>query len=134
MGTEKKKTGFFHKHWPEIVLIGLVFCMSLSCILYFTLKKAPENLSATVSCPPNELTLRLDLSQETKERDIEIEGAKTPMTIRVKHNAICVAKSGCPSQYCVNLHYVSSPSTPIVCAYNQVTILLSGESSGEIEI
>lgn len=133
MGTEKKKTGFFHKHWPEIVLIGLVFCVSLSCVLYFTLKKAPENLSATVS-RSNEVILRLDLSKETKERDIEIEGVKTPMTIRVKHNAICVAKSGCPSQYCVNLHYVSSPSTPIVCAYNQVTILLSGESSGEIEI
>ncbi len=133
MSAQASKSRGIRQHLPEIILSSVIL---LGVILSLIFINAPRKVSALMASVyrGNETLLVLDLSQETAERDIPIEGEKTPMVLTVKKNAIRVKESGCPSQYCVHQAYVSSTAQPIICAYNGVSIVLTGISSESVVV
>jgi len=116
---------FFRLHAFDFLAVSSVLILSSAALVYYALPKN-EDLIASVFVE-KALLATYDLSKETTERTIEIEGKYTPMTLGLKKNAIAVLESGCKSQYCVHQGYVSAANHPIVCAYNEVYIALTGK-------
>jgi len=116
---------FFRLHSFDLLAVLSVLVLSGSALVYYALPKN-EDLIASVFVE-KVLLVTYDLSKETTERTIEIEGKYTPMTLGIKKNAIAVLESGCKSQYCVHQGYVSAANHPIVCSYNEVYIALTGK-------
>ena len=133
MSARDSKSRGFRRHLPEIILSSAIL---LGVILSLIFINAPKKVSALMASVyrGSETLLVLDLSKESDERDIPIEGERTPMVLSVKKNAIKVKESGCPSQYCVHQAYVTSTGHPIICAYNGVSIVLTGISSESVVI
>jgi len=117
----------FRLHSFDLIAVLSVLVLSGSSLVYYALPKN-EDLTASVFVE-KVLLVTYDLSKETTERTIEIEGKNTPMTLGIKKNAIAVLESGCKNQYCVHQGYVSVANHPIVCAYNEVYIALTGKES-----
>ena len=116
---------FWHTHAYDLLAVASVLGLSGSALIYYAIPKN-EDLTASVY-REKVLLATYDLSKETTERTIEIEGKFTPMTLGLKKNAIAVLESGCKSQYCVHQGYVSAANHPIVCSYNEVYIALTGK-------
>jgi len=116
---------FFRLHSFDLLAVLSVLVLSGSALVYYALPKN-EDLIASVFVE-KVLLVTYDLSKETTERTIEIEGKYTPMTLGIKKNAIAVLESGCKSQYCVHQGYVSAANHLIVCSYNEVYIALTGK-------
>ena len=116
---------FLHNHAYDLLAVVSVLGLSGSALIYYAIPKN-EDLTASVY-REKVLLATYDLSKETTERTIEIEGKFTPMTLGLKKNAIAVLESGCKSQYCVHQGYVSAANHPIVCSYNEVYIALTGK-------
>ena len=108
MSAQASKSRGIRQHLPEIILSSVIL---LGVILSLIFINAPRKVSALMASVyrGNETLLVLDLSQETAERDIPIEGEKTPT-------------------------YVSSTAQPIICAYNGVSIVLTGISSESVVV
>jgi hypothetical protein len=53
------------------------------------------------------------------------------MHVHTHDGAIAVV---CPHQDCVNMGYVKDSCHPIICAYNEVTIIIEGTSSSNVEL
>ena len=78
----------------------------------------------------NEVVEVVDLSKED-DQDFYIEGTKGTMHVHTHDGAIAVV---CPHQDCVNMGYVKDSGHPIICAYNEVTIIIEGASSSDVEL
>ena len=63
-----------------------------------------------------------------------MHGINGDLTIHTRDGAICVSKSNCPHQDCVNMGYVNVSNRPIICAYNAVYIVIEGNASFDVEI
>ena len=116
----------------DIILIAsllLVAVISLIVILTTTKK---DNLIAKVSIQ-NEVVEVIDLKDKT-ERDYYVEGTHGIVHIHVKDGAIAVVESTCPHQDCVHMGYVSETNKPIICTYNEVYIVIEGDSDIDVEI
>lgn len=53
------------------------------------------------------------------------------MHVHTHDGAIAIV---CPHQDCVNMGYVKDSGHPIICAYNEVTIIIEGASSSDVEL
>ena len=126
---------FAKKHKADLIIFGCLLALSLGGLIpFFIYRNSNRNGLIASIYRQGELLLKIDLAEETEERTFEIEGTKSKMEIAVKRNAIKVAHSDCPTQYCVHMDYVSSPGLPIVCAYNGVSIVLEGGDSSSIVV
>lgn len=111
----------------DIILIGsllLVAVISLVLVLSFTKKK---NLVATISVQ-NDVVETIDLSKAIDEH-YYIDGLHGQLHVHAINGAIAVLESTCPHQDCVKMGYVKESNHPIICAYNAVSIVISGETS-----
>ena len=79
------------------------------------------------------LVQEVDLTT-SKDQEFDIEGAKGKLTISIKDHAIGVIKAECPHQDCVHVGYVKETNRPIICASNQVYIVIEGDSSYDVRI
>ena len=95
---------FFKKYYRDIILIlGVIIC-SIGTILIVRCTMPKEAVSATIS-QQNTVVLTIDLTKETENvREIPFPKSDVKMTIGVKKNAICVLRSDCPHQDCVNIY------------------------------
>ena len=116
---------FFKKHAYDFIAVFSVLLLSGSALVYYAIPTRQDLVASIYR--EKVLLATYDLSQETTERTIEIEGKLTPMIIGLKKNAIAVLESGCKSQYCVNQGYVSKANHPIICSFNAVYIALAGK-------
>ncbi|MCR5491939.1 MAG: NusG domain II-containing protein [Bacilli bacterium] len=126
---------FLKRHKTDLIILGAVLAVALAALVPFLAYRLSnrDGLIASIY-RQGELIMRLDLEKEGEERTFEIEGTRSKMEIAVKKNAIKVAHSDCPSQYCVHMDYVSKPGLPIVCAYNGVSIILEGGDSSTVYV
>jgi len=123
---------FFKKYLVDIFALLLLALLSLGSFgLVALYSKRPSSI-ASIS-RSGTILMEIDLDQENEERIFVIEGKKTPMSIGVKHQAIRVVESGCPTQFCVHEGYISGAGHPLVCAYNEVIITLSGDTKFDVE-
>jgi hypothetical protein len=132
--TTIKAKEIFHKYLWDLVLVGVVTLAAGGTLIYYSVHQSHQgDVSATIYKSGSFLE-SLDLAKETEERSFTITGTKGDLLIGVKHNAIAILESGCPGQYCVQQGYVSEAGHPIVCAYNEIYISLSGSALNDVEV
>ena len=54
--------------------------------------------------------------------------------VSIKDHSIGVIEAECPHQDCVHTGFVKESNRPIICAYNQVYIIIEGDSSYDARI
>ena len=116
----------------DLILIGSLLVVIIASFLAVFLTRKKSDLVAKIYVK-NELVQTIDLSN-TKDTEFEIEGAKGKLKIIIKNHAIGVEESNCPHQDCVHMGLVKESNRPIICAYNQVYIVIEGESTYDARI
>ena len=116
----------------DLILIGVLLALILGGLLAVLLTRKKDNLIAKIYVQ-NELVQTIDLNSE-KDREFEINGTKGKLIISIKNYSIGVKKAECPHQDCVHTGYVNETNHPIICAYNQVYIIIEGDSSYDARI
>ena len=116
----------------DLILIGSLLVVIIASFLAVFLTRKKSDLVAKIYVK-NELVQTIDLSN-AKDTEFVIEGAKGKLTIIIKDHAIGVEESNCPHQDCVHMGLVKESNRPIICAYNQVYIVIEGESTYDARI
>ena len=116
----------------DLILIGVILALIIGGILAVLLTRKKNNLVASVYVQ-NQLIERIDLNGEQK-REFIVQGAKGRLLVSVKGHSIGVLSAECPHQDCVHMGYVKESNRPIICAYNQVYIIIEGDSNYDARI
>ena len=116
----------------DLILIGVLLVLILGGLIAVLLTRKKNNLVAKIYVQ-NQLVQEIDLKNEP-DHDFIIQGAKGKLTISIKDHSIGVKESECPHQDCVHMGYVSETNRPIICAYNQVYIIIEGDSNYDVRI
>ena len=116
----------------DIILIASLLAVTLSTlfVIIFTTKKT--NLIAKIYVQ-NDVVETIDLSQK-KDEDFLIHGINGDVKVHTHDGAIAIIESNCPHQDCVSMGYIKQSNRPIICAYNAVSIVISGSSTYDAEI
>ena len=116
----------------DIFLIAsllLVALIALICVMLSQTKKA----SIAKVYVQDQLVYTIDLSKK-EEKDYPVHGLNGDLTIHTHDGAICVSHSNCPHQDCVKTGYVNTANKPIICAYNAVYIIVSGNANSDYDL
>lgn len=116
----------------DLILIGSLLTVIIASFLAVLLTKKKNNLVAKIYVK-NELIQTIDLTK-SEDKEFEIDGAKGKLTIIIKDHAIGVEESNCPHQDCVHMGLVKESNRPIICAYNQVYIVIEGDANYDVSI
>lgn len=116
----------------DLILIGSLLILAIvSLVVVLTRKSDPPSLARVYV--QDVLVESIDLNTEEDQQYV-IQGVKGELTLEVHVHSIRVLESNCPHQDCVHQGYVKDPNHPIICAYNQVFIILEGSSDYDVEI
>ena len=115
-----------------LILIGVLLVTAITSLIIVLTRKTNNPLIAKVYVQ-NQLVQTIDLN-EVGDTTFEVDGVKGKLVIETHDGAIRVHESNCPHQDCVNQGYVKDINHPIICAYNQVYIIVDGQSSYDVEI
>lgn len=116
----------------DLLLIVPLLLAAIIALVVILTRKTNKPLVAKVYVQ-NQVVQTIDLSDQT-ERDYKIQGKNGELIIHVRDGSISVSKSNCPHQDCVNQGEVKDTNHPIICAYNEVYIVIDGESTYDVEI
>ena len=116
----------------DFLLIVPLLLVAIIALIVILTHKTNKPLVAKVYVQ-SEVVQTIDLSDKT-ERDYTIKGVNGELIVHVHDGMIRVKESNCPHQDCVNQGDVKDTNHPIICAYNQVYIVIEGESSYDVEI
>ena len=116
----------------DLILIGSLLLAAIIALIVVLTTKKTELLIAKVYVN-DEIVQTIDLSKN-KEEYYTIKGVKGDLLIHTKDGKIRVEESNCPHQDCVHQGYVGDTNHPIICAYNQVYIVIEGQASYDVEI
>jgi len=116
----------------DFLLIVPLLLVAIIALIVILTHKTNKPLVAKVFVQ-SEVVQTIDLSDKT-ERDYTIKGVNGELIVHVHDGMIRVKESNCPHQDCVNQGDVKDTNHPIICAYNQVYIVIEGESSYDVEI
>ena len=114
-----------------ILIASLIVVIAISFLAVFLTRKK-SNLIAKIYVQ-NELKYAIDL-KKSEDKEFEVEGIKGKITVCIKDHAIGVIEAHCPHQDCVHTGFVKESNRPIICAYNQIYIIIEGESSYDVRI
>lgn len=116
----------------DVILILSLLLIVIIPLIIILITSSKNNLVAKIYVN-NELKEVVDLNS-IKDKEYEIEGVNGIVHVHVKDGSIGVISSNCPHQDCVHMGYVNVTNHPIICAYNQVYIIIEGNSSYDTEI
>ena len=116
----------------DLILIGSLLTVIIASFLAVFLTRKKNNLVAKIYVQ-NELKYTIEL-ETSEDKDFKVLGTNGEVTISIKNHAIGVIESDCPHQDCVHMGYVSETNRPIICAYNQVYIVIEGDSNYDARI
>ena len=116
----------------DLILIGSLLLVAVICLVLVLTHRQQDNLIATI-CVQNNVVETIDLSKK-EDADFYIDGVKGKLHVHTHEGAIAVLESNCPHQDCVRMGYVSQSGHPIICAYNQVSIVIEGGVANDVEI
>lgn len=106
----------------DIIFIGIAVAISLVTMLVFIFTKTNSNLIAYIYVS-NVLKETINLEQ-AEDREFKVQGKNGDVTISIKDGAIAIIESSCPHKDCVNVGYVKETNRPIICASNEVYIVI----------
>ncbi len=125
---------FLKKHRLDTIIISILIVASLISSIVILSTRNNDSLKATIY-HHDEVVEVIDLSKESDNREIVVNGDKGEVIVEVKKNSIRVKNAECPHHDCVNMGWVSSTNRPIICAYNAISIVLNSKSSiDDIEV
>ena len=116
----------------DIILIASLLAIIIGGLLAVLLTRKKNNLIAKIYVK-DELRLSVDL-KTSEDHEFEIEGTNGKLTVAIKDHAIGVIEADCPHQDCAQTGFVSETNRPIICAYNQVYIIIEGDSNYDARI
>ncbi len=116
----------------DLILIISLVVVLVGSLLAVLLTRKKNNLVAKIYVK-DELVQTIDLAK-TDNTEFVIHGAKGDLTVSIKDHSIAVIDADCPHQDCVHMGYVKESNRPIICAYNQVYIIIEGNSNYDISI
>ena len=116
----------------DLLLIGSILVVIIASFLAIFLSRKKTNLVAKIYVK-NELVQTIDLSK-SEDQEFSIDGANGQLIISIRDHSIGVKEADCPHQDCVHTGYVSESNRPIICAYNQVYIVIEGDSDYDARI
>ena len=116
----------------DLILIGSLLLVAIISLVILLSTRIKDNLVAKVYVQDT-IVETIDLSKKD-EKDYTVHGINGDLTIHTRDGAVCVSKSNCPHQDCVNMGYVSVSNRPIICAYNAVYIVIEGNATFDVEI
>ena len=118
----------------DIILIAsLLLTAIISLILVISLRSNKNNKYANVYVQ-NEVSFSIDLAEEG-EKDYPVyafNSDKVLLTVRKIDHGVKVLSSTCPHKDCIQTGYVNVTNKPIICAYNQVYIIIDTKAAGVI--
>lgn len=116
----------------DLLLIVPLLVAAIIALVVLLTRKTDKPLVAKVYVQ-SQVVQTIDLS-DTTEREYKIQGKNGELIIHVHDGLVSVTKSNCPHQDCVNQGEVKDTNHPIICAYNEVYIVIEGESNYDVEI
>ncbi len=116
----------------DLILIGSLLLVAIISLVVVLSTRTKDRLIAKIYVR-DEVVEVIDLSKK-EEKTYTVHGINGDLNIHTRDGAICVANSNCPHQDCVNMGYVSTTNKPIICAYNQVYIVVESQIEPEIVI
>ena len=116
----------------DLILIISLLAILLALLLAVLLTRKKNNLVAKIYVK-EELVQTIDLAK-TENSEFIIHGVKGDLIVSIKDQSIAVIEADCPHQDCVHMGYVKESNRPIICAYNQVYIIIEGNSNYDISI
>ena len=116
----------------DLILIISLAVVLVGSLLAVLLTRKKNNLVAKIYVK-DELIQTIDLVK-TDNTEFVIRGAKGDLIVSIKDHSIAVIEADCPHQDCVDMGYVKESNRPIICAYNQVYIIIEGNSNYDISI
>lgn len=116
----------------DLILVGSLLVLAITAfVLVLTIGKKKASIAKVYVKDQIVQTINLETAGDST---FEIDGANGKLIIETHDGAIRVHESNCPHQDCVNQGYVKDTNHPIICAYNQVYIIIEGEPSYDVEI
>ena len=116
----------------DIILIMSLLLVAAISLIVIIHKSTKVNLIAKISVQ-NQVVEVIDLSKK-EELDFYINGLNGKLRVHTHEGAIAITESNCQQQDCVHMGYVSESNRPIICAYNQVYIIIEGDSNYDVRI
>ena len=118
----------------DLILIGSLLTVAVTALIIVSTTRSVKNVNYANVYVQNEPSFSIDL-QEDEEKDYPvyaINSDKLLLTIRRTGHGVRVVSSTCPHKDCIQTGYVDVRDYPIICAYNQVYIIIDKTPVGEI--
>ena len=110
----------------DIILIASLLLVAVISLVVVLSTRTSVNVQYANVYVANELVQeRIPLNVENS---YTVHGINGDLTVQTKNGKIAVTKSNCPHQDCVNMGYVGEKNHPIICAYNQVYVIIEGDA------
>ena len=116
----------------DLILIASLVVVIIASFLAVFLTRKKNNLFAKIYVQ-NELRYTIDLDKQ-EDSEFIVEGTKGKVTVSIKDHSIGVVEAECPHQDCVHTGYIKETNRPIICAYNQIYIIIEGTSDYDARI
>ena len=116
----------------DLILIASLLLVAVISLVVILSTRTKDRLLAKVYVG-DEIVEVIDLSKK-EEKNYTVHGINGDLNLYTRDGAICVANSNCPHQDCVNMGFVSTTNKPIICAYNQVYIIIESQVEQELVI
>lgn len=116
----------------DIFLIAALLLIATIILIIFSFSSIKKNLIAKVYVQ-NDVKEVIDLSKK-EENDYFVQGTHGEVHIHTYNGGIAIVESNCPHQDCVHIGYVYESNKPIICAYNEVYIIIEGKALNDAEL
>ena len=116
----------------DLILIISLIVVLVGSLLTVLLTRKKNNLVAKIYVK-DELVQTIDLVK-TNDTEFLIRGANGDLVVSIKDHSIGVIEANCPHQDCVHMGFIKETNLPIICAYNQVYIIIEGNSNYDLSI
>ena len=116
----------------DIILIASLLLTALISLVVIFSTRTKDSLLAKIYVK-DEVVEVIDLSKK-EEKNYTVHGINGDLEVYTRDGSIRVVHSNCPHQDCVNMGFVNTTNKPIICAYNQVYIIIESQVEQEIVI
>ena len=116
----------------DLILIASLVVVIIASFLAVFLTRKKNNLVAKIYVH-NELKYTIDLNNQ-EDTEFIVEGTNGFVIVAIKDHSIGVVEAECPHHDCVHTGFIKESNRPIICAYNQVYIIIEGTSDYDARI
>ena len=126
---------FIKKFWIDIVIVSFLLVITGVTFIVTYAPKNSDELIANIYLKDEKVnSINLTkLGDEPIIYTVNIDDDEH-VHIEAKHNAIRVAESTCPHQYCVHTGWIDSKGRSIICVPYELVISIEGNAFFDVEV